>query len=97
MKTWHKALMLGVVTEVVTIAWFVFERAHRETSKMLALLHAPGILLISRGSPWLLAVFIEAALWMLFWFLLLRLFATPKDELTKVTFSGIHSDRTDHE
>lgn len=97
MKTWQKALIIAVVTEVVTIALLVLERAHGEISTIVALLHTPGIFLIRHGAPWLLAVLTEAALWMVFWFLLLRLFATPKDELTKVTFSGIHSDRTDHE
>ena len=87
MRIWLKALILGVATESATVAWFVFERAHGETSKMLALLHTPGIFLISRGAPWLLAVLIEAALWMLVWFLLLRLFASPRDELTGVSFT----------
>lgn len=97
MKIWHKALILGVFTEGATVAWFVFVRMRGETSKMLAFVHAPGIFLISHGMPWLLAVLTEAALWILFWFLLLRLFATPTDELTSVTLSGIHSERKSHD
>ena len=53
----------------------------------LALLHTPAMFLIRHGTPWLPAILIEATLWMLFWFLLLRLFAAPRDELTKVSFA----------
>jgi len=97
MRIWHKALILGVVTEVATLAWLIFDRAQSRVSMTLALLHTPAMFLIRHGTPWLPAILIEAALWMLFWFLLLRLFATPSDESTSVTFSGIHSERKNHE
>lgn len=93
MKVWHKALILAVVTESVTIAWFIVARRRGAVSTILDLLHTPAMFLIRHGTPWLLAILIEAALWMLFWFLVLRLFATPTDELASVTFSGIQSER----
>jgi predicted acyltransferase len=92
MRIWHKALILAVVTETVTVAWFVYARPNDETStSMLALLHFPGIVLILLGWPWLFAILIEAALWMLVWFVVLRLFAMPRDELTKLS-SADHQD-----
>lgn len=97
MKTAHKALILGVVTEAATVAWYIFARGRTEVPVTLFVLHTPAIFLIRHGAPWLLSVLIEAALWMLFWFLVLRLFASPKDELTSVTFSGIHSERKNHD
>jgi hypothetical protein len=97
MKILHKAVILGIVTESLTVSWFVVARGQGGISTMLAILHAPGISLLSHGSPWLLAVLIETALWVLFWFLLLRLFATPRDEVTSGTFTGIHSERKSHE
>jgi hypothetical protein len=97
MKIWHKALILAVVTESLTIAWFFIARARGGATIVPAIFHAPAIFLIFRGWPWLLTLLIETALWMLFWFLLLRLFATPRNELTDISFGGIHSERKNHD
>jgi hypothetical protein len=87
MKIWHKALILAVVTESLTIAWFFIARARGGATIVPAILHAPAIFLIFHGWPWLLTLLIETSLWMLFWFLLLRLFVTPKDELAVPSFA----------
>lgn len=88
MKIWHKALILCLVTESATIAWFIAARGSDDGfPRTLVILHYPAILLNRIGAPWLLAVLIETALWMLVWFLLLRLFAPPRDELTGLSFS----------
>lgn len=87
MRIWHKALILGVVTESATVAWFIAARGSDDGfPRTLVILHYPAILLTFIGAPWLLAVLIETALWMLVWFLLLRLFAPPRDELTGLSF-----------
>lgn len=88
MRIWHKALILGVVTESATVAWFIAARGSNDGfPRTLVILHYPAILLNFIGAPWLLAVLVETALWMLVWFLLLRLFAPPKDELTGLSFT----------
>lgn len=88
MKIWHKALMLGIVTESATVAWFIAASGSTDGfPRTLVILHYPAILLNLIGAPWLLAVLIETALWMLVWFLLLRLFASPRDELTGLSFT----------
>jgi hypothetical protein len=88
MRIWRKALMLGIVTESATVAWFIAARGSDDGfPRTLVILHYPAILLNFMGAPWLLAVLIETALWMLVWFLLLRLFAPPRDELTGVSFT----------
>lgn len=89
MKIWHKALILAIVTEGVTIAWYAIARGSQGTLFSLALIvHTPALFLtFGLGVPILLTLPIEAALWMLFWFLLLRLFAAPKDELTTLSFT----------
>ena len=88
MKIWLKALILGVATESATVAWFIAARGSNDGFPgTLVILHYPAILLTLIGAPWILAVVIEAALWMLVWFLLLRLFASPRDELTGVSFT----------
>lgn len=56
------------------------------------ILHYPAILLNFIGAPWLLAVLIETVLWMLVWFLLLRLFTPPRDELTGLSFTDRQGD-----
>jgi hypothetical protein len=97
MRIWLKALILGVATESATVAWFIAARGSDDGfPRTLVILHYPAILLNLIGTPWLLAVLIEAALWMLVWFLLLRLFASPRDELTSVTFSGIQNETKNH-
>lgn len=89
MKIWHKALILGVVTESATVAWFIAARGSNDGfPRTLVILHYPAILLNFIGAPWLLAIFIETVLWMLVWFLLLRLFARPRDELTGLSFTA---------
>ena len=89
MKIWHKALILAVVTESGTVAWFIVARGSPGTLFNLSLiLHTPALLLTyGLGVPILLTLPIEAALWMLFWFLLLRLFAPQQDELTMLSFA----------
>ena len=93
MRIWHKALILGVVTESATVAWFIAARGSDDGfPRTLVILHYPAILLNFIGAPWLLAVLIETTLWMLVWFLLLRLFAPPKDELTGLSFTDRQGD-----
>lgn len=88
MKIWHKALILGVVTESATVAWLIAARVSNDGfPRTLMILHYPAIVLNFIGVPWLLAVLIETAVWMLVWFLLLRLFAPPRDELTGLSFA----------
>lgn len=88
MKKWQKALTLSVITEIVTISVFVASLRTGASRTVALILHAPAILLIRAQVPWLAALLIEAALLMLIWFLLLRLFAKPKDELAKVPFAN---------
>lgn len=82
MRIWLKALILGGATESATVAWVIAARGSDDGfPRTLVILHYPAIVLNLIGAPWLLAVLIEAALWMLVWFLLLRLFASPREEL----------------
>jgi hypothetical protein len=94
MKIWHKALILAVVTESVTIASYVIARGSQGTLFSLALIvHTPALFLtFGLGVPILLTLPIEAALWMLFWFLVLRLFAGPNDELTKLSSGDLQGE-----
>src|SRR5437667_295618 len=98
MKLWQKALILAVVTESITIAWFVIaRRSLGDLPPALLLLHTPAIILIWIEVPWLPAILVEAAFWMLVWYLVLRLFAAPKDELTRIPFIVIQSERKSDE
>jgi hypothetical protein len=88
MKIWRKALILGGVTESATVAWFIVARgSNDDLPGTLVILHYPAIFLTLIGAPWLLAVLIETAVWVLVWFLLFHVFAPPRDELTVLSFS----------
>ena len=80
MNLWHKALTLAVLSEVVTISLFVMSLREGFSRKVALILHAPAVFLIRAHVPWLAALLIEGAVLMLIWFLVLRLFARPKDE-----------------
>lgn len=83
MKTWQKALILAATTEIVTISVFVIARLRGGISMTWALiLHTPAVLLVRVQVPWLLAVLIETAVWLLIWVLLIRIFAGPGNNLT---------------
>lgn len=89
MKIQHKALILGVVTEAATVAWFIAARGQSDgLPRALVILHSPVIFLNFMGVPWLLSLLIETAVWVLFWFLLIRLFAPPRYELSNELFAG---------
>ena len=89
MKIWRNALILGVVTESATVAGFIVARGSNDDlpARILVILHYPAIFLNFIGAPWLLAVLIETAVWVLVWFLLFQVFAPPRDELTVLSFS----------
>jgi hypothetical protein len=98
MRTWHKAVILGVTTECVTTALFVLLRESRGILFMLSLgLHIPALVLIWLELPLVPSLTMEAALWVFLWNLLLSVFSAGDEELTQLSLSGGQSERTTNE
>ncbi len=95
MRISQKALILAVVTESITIALFIAARGSQGVfpPALWFLRHTPAILLIWLELPWLLKTLIGAALWMLFCFVMMLLFAGSKNELMMIRLS-VHQSKT---
>ena len=83
MRTWHKAVILGVTTECVTTALVVLSRESIATFFILSLvLHLPAVVLIWLELPLVPSLTLEAALWVFLWNLFLSVFSPGDEELT---------------
>ena len=95
MRTWHKAVILGVSTECVTTPLVVLSREAKGTLSMLSLgLHIPALVLIWLELPLVPSLTMEAALWVFLWNLLLSVFSAGDEELTHLSLCGGQSERT---